>query len=81
MNNHAFTITPQDGPRVDDQKETLMQAMANLCRRCGWRPIRATKTLCTTCWDYQHRTGQPRPERIIMRHLNRTIEKQHRRVV
>jgi hypothetical protein len=53
--------------------------MSRMCSRCGWRPIRATKELCTTCWDYQHRTGQARPSEVILRHLNRAIEKEHER--
>ncbi len=44
------------------------------CSNCGWQPVRATTTLCVPCWRYQHRTGQPRPAHIVLRHLNRIIE-------
>lgn len=45
------------------------------CTNCRWQAARATIDLCVPCWRYQRRTGQPRPLHIILRHLDRTIER------
>lgn len=46
------------------------------CTNCAWRPARATTTLCAACYDYQRRTGRPRPLELILRHLHRTTDRE-----
>jgi hypothetical protein len=47
-----------------------------MCHNCGWLPVRATTELCVPCWRYERRTGRPRPARVVLRHLERRIEKE-----
>ncbi|MGH9281639.1 MAG: hypothetical protein ACRD0S_01745 [Acidimicrobiales bacterium] len=52
--------------------------MTTMCRRCGWLPVYA-KGGCRPCYEYQRRTGRPRPPEKILAHLRRTIDQEARR--
>ena len=52
--------------------------MADACRVCRWRPPRATKDLCATCYEYQRRTGSERSERLVVAHGRRLLEGKQR---
>lgn len=38
------------------------------CRNCRSADTRPTKTLCTACYDYERRTGNRRPEEVVIKH-------------
>lgn len=49
-----------------------------LCRNCGWQPDKA-RGLCGTCHEYERTNSQPRPASVVLRHLNRTIDRNNRK--
>jgi hypothetical protein len=47
------------------------------CSRCGWQPIYANG-LCKADYEYQRRTGQPRPPDKVVAHVQRRNDRRHR---
>lgn len=42
------------------------------CRVCLWRPA-THRGRCVTCYNYWWRTGQERPEDLVVRHGRRVL--------
>lgn len=45
------------------------------CVNCHSAGVRPTKTLCSACYEYDRRTGRPRPQGLVVKHNDRLIER------